>query len=56
MYKATITSLSPLSGEHVSIIEDDSVLSFFARVTGTVEGICAAGSSVISLVHEGVVA
>ena len=49
MHKATIVSLSKISGENAHIIEDENHLMFYAQIVGAVQGITAAGSSIVSL-------
>jgi hypothetical protein len=49
MHKATIVSLSKISGEHTLVIENDNLLLFLAEVTGSIQGITAAGSVITSL-------
>lgn len=52
MHKATIVSRSPFSGEHFTVIENDNYVFFLAEVTGSVQGITAAGSVITSLETE----
>lgn len=50
MHKATITALSKISGENTHTVEDDNLMTFYAQIVGVVQGVTAAGSSVISVV------
>jgi hypothetical protein len=52
MHKATITSLSQFSGENYHEIEDDNLMTFYAQIVGTVQGITAAGAVITSVVTE----
>ncbi len=49
MHKATITALSQFSGENYHEVEDDNLLTFYAQIVGVVQGVTAAGSSVVSI-------
>jgi len=49
MHKATITSVSSLTGEHVHVIEDDRLSAFYARIVGTMGGIVASGAVITDL-------
>jgi hypothetical protein len=50
MHKATIVSLSKISGENYHEVEDDNLLTFYAQIVGVVQGVTAAGSVVVSVV------
>ena len=52
MHKATIVWRSEISGEHISVVKHDDLVIFLAEVTGSIQGITAAGSVVTSLVTE----
>ena len=52
MHKATIVSRSEISGDHVHVVEHEDHTMFYAQIVGTVEGITAAGSVVVSIHHE----
>ena len=54
MHKATITSLAQFSGEHYHEVESDNLMMFYAQIVGVVEGVTAAGSSVVSVVIHNV--
>ena len=49
MNKATITIISPITGEAVRVIEQESVCTFYAHIVGTIQGALAAGSIVTNL-------
>lgn len=49
MHKATLTFISSLTGEHISVIEDDKASTFYARIVGTIQGAISAGCTVTSL-------
>ena len=51
MHKAIITSVWR-GIESTSEVEDNSVIHFYARVAGSVQGICASGAHVTSLTFE----
>ena len=50
MHKATITALSQFSGENYHEVESDNLITFYAQIVGVVQGVTAAGSSVVSVV------
>ena len=49
MHKATLTIVSPITGEVVRVIEDDNICTLYARIVGTVQGALAAGCVVTNL-------
>ena len=49
MFKATITSRSQISGEHVHTVEHEDHTMFYAQIVGAVQGITAAGSVIVSV-------
>lgn len=53
MYKATITTRSMIAGDHISTVEDESQVLFYAKIAGVVHGATAAGSVVTRLYFEG---
>ena len=50
MHKATMTALSKISGENTHTVESDNLTMFYAQIVGVVQGVTAAGSSVVSVV------
>lgn len=51
MHKAIITSVSR-GIESTTEVEDASPILFYAKIAGSVQGICAAGSHITSLTFE----
>ena len=49
MHKATLTLISPLTGESVRVIEDDNASIFYARIVGTIQGAISAGCTITNL-------
>lgn len=52
MHKAIIISRAPLSGEHTHVVENENLTFFLAEVTGSIQGITAAGAVITSLTTE----
>lgn len=52
MHKATITSLSKISGENTTEVEHDDLFMFYAQIVGVVQGVTAAGSVIVSVTTE----
>ena len=49
MNKPTLTIASPVMGEAVRIIEQESVCTFYAHIVGTIQGALSAGCTITNL-------